>query len=416
MNILYISSHDIVGQQFNGYLLHKALREKGHTTNMLVALKASNEEGIHKAGNTLLNRIDRRIDLVEKRLGLYSLLPLSSSTLYFNQYYRSAEIIHLQLLHAFPFFSLLNIPIISRRRPVLWTMHDPWLLSGHCVHPLDCDRWLTGCGNCPDITLPLAVKRDATAFMWKVKDWIMRHSALTLVVTSRWMQKKVSRSPIVSHLPSRLIPFGVDRTIFRPKNKASCRSRFGIPPEAHVIIFRNAPHYIYKGTDYVKKALDLYTPHKPTYLLTIDAPYGFHSSYGLDALRNKYRIIDLDWVNDRDLIVDALNAADIFLMPSIAETFGMMAVESMACGTPVIVFEGTSLPDVIRAPQGGIAVPYMDYRALASIIGDLLNDPNRLRALTEGALQLVKEEYPIELYVKRHIELYESLITERKTS
>jgi glycosyltransferase involved in cell wall biosynthesis len=405
MNILYISSHDIVGQQFNGYLLYKALKENGHTTNMIVGQKDSNEADIYELANGPFKEIDKLTAYMEKELGFYSLMNLSSAFLHSKPYYRSADIIHLQLLHATPFFNLLNIPLISRKRPTLWTMHDPWLLSGHCVHPLDCDRWLTGCGNCPDLALPIPIKRDATAFMSKVKEWVMHHSALTLIVTSAWMQRKVSRSPIVSHLPSKFIPFGVDRGVFRPKDKASSRSRFQIPPDAHVLMFRNAPYYVYKGTDYVLRALDLFIPHKTTYLLTLDAPYG------LDSLRHKYKLVNLGWINDRDLLVDALNAADIFLMPSVAETFGMMAVESMACGTPVIVFEGTSLPDVIRAPRGGIAVPYKDYKALCAVICELLEKPEYLRSFSKAALNLIEEEYTLELYVKRHLELYESFLS-----
>lgn len=403
MNILYISSHDIVGQQFNGYLLHKCLKQHGHRTNMVVGQKENDDVNIYKLSNGLNTVIDTLMSYVEKEFGIYSLMNVSSFFIYSKPYYRSADIIHLQLLHALPFFNLLNIPYISRKHPTLWTMHDPWLLSGHCVHPLDCDRWLTGCGNCPDLALPIPAKRDATSFMSKMKDWIMHHSALTLIVTSSWMQRRVSCSPIVSHLPTKFIPFGVDRSVFLPKDKVSCRVRFQIPPDAHVLMFRNAPKYIYKGTEYVIKALDLLSLHKTTYLITLDSPHG------LDSLRHKYRLVELGWINDRDLLVDAFNAADLFLMPSIAETFGMMAVESMACGTPVIVFEGTSLPDVIRAPRGGISVPFADYKALCEAIHKLLDKPEYLQSLSKTALGLVEEEYTIELYVKRHLDLYESL-------
>lgn len=413
MNILYLSTNDIIGQQFNGYLLHELLRREGFTTNMIVARKGSNRDGIYQTGNHILDKIDTRLVRIETALGLSSLLFLSSSPLFHRTLYRTADIIHLQLLHALPFYSLLNVPVISRKRPVVWTMHDPWMLSGHCVHPLGCDRWLTGCGKCPDLSLPIALQRDTTAFMWKVKKYVMHHSHITLIVTSAWMRQKLRLSPILSHLPTAFIPFGVDPATFRPREKAACRSRFGIPPDAHVIMFRNAPFYIYKGSDYAIKALELFSPYKPTYILTMDTESWRDSVkdtlFGCSSIKNKYRFVELGWVNDRDLLVDALNAADIFLMPSIAETFGMMAVESMACGTPVIVFEGTSLPDVIHAPKAGIAVPYKDYRALAEVLADLLSRPAKLRTLSENALSLVREEYTIDLYVKRHIDLYETL-------
>jgi len=75
--------------------------------------------------------------------------------------------------------------------------------------------------------------------------------------------------------------------------------------------------------------------------------------------------------------------------------FGMMAVESMACGTPVIVFDGTALPDVIHAPEGGISVPARDSKALADAITGLLKDEQRYAQLVENGLRIVREEYSL---------------------
>ena len=222
------------------------------------------------------------------------------------------------------------------------------------------------------------------------------------------MYDRVQRSPILSHLPCSLIPFGINTDVFRPLNQVECRSRFGIPGDANVIAFRWAPYFIVKGTSYIEKALDSLELDKPTYLLTFDA------KYGLDSLKNKYHLVELGWVDDRNLMAAALNAADIFLMPSIGEAFGMIAVEAMACGTPVIVFEGTSLPSVIHAPHGGIAVPYKDHEALAGAIKLLLEDRILHQTLVENGLKIVQQEYTLDLYVRRHLELYEKLMAKQQ--
>jgi glycosyltransferase involved in cell wall biosynthesis len=404
MNILYVTADDAAGQQFNGYLLHKALKELGHDSHMAVAQSSLNEPDIFEVASGSYRRINSLLVRIERALSLQSILPVSTLSLYFSPYYRNADIVHLQLLHTLPFFSLLNVPLMSRQHRVVWTIHDPWLMSGHCIHSLDCDRWLTGCGNCPDLTLPLPVKHDTTLFNWKLKNWVVRHSNVSLVVASEWMYDRVRRSPILSHLPCSLIPFGINADVFRPLNQVECRSRFGIPGDANVIAFRWTPHFIVKGVSYIEKALDSLRLDKPTYLLTFDA------QYALDSLRNRYHFVELGWVDDRNLMVAALNAADIFLMPSIAEAFGMIAVEAMACGTPVIVFEGTSLPSVIHAPHGGIAVPYKDHEALAGAIKLLLEDRTLHQTLVENGLKIVQQEYTLDLYVRRHLELYEKLM------
>ena len=87
-----------------------------------------------------------------------------------------------------------------------------------------------------------------------------------------------------------------------------------------------------------------------------------------------------------------------------------MAVESMACGTPVIVFEGTALQDVIKAPLGGLAVPSRDSRALAEAIKQLLENDEFRYKLSKQARQIAEREYSFPQYVQRHINLYDKVI------
>ena len=103
-------------------------------------------------------------------------------------------------------------------------------------------------------------------------------------------------------------------------------------------------------------------------------------------------------------------------MPSIAEGFGLMAVESMACGTPVIVFEGTALPETIAAPDCGIAVPYKDSDALRQAIERLLRDPDLHRHLRENGLRHVAAKHSFEAYAKGYLRLYERLTSETKAA
>ncbi len=410
MNVLYVTSYDRDGQQFNGYLLHKALKARGHVSHMAVMDRFFDEPDVHALGGPKLRRINLQLTEIEQSLSLYAVLPILSTALYRQPYYKTADIVHLELIHARQFFSLLNLPVMSRQHPLVWTMHDPWLLSGHCVHPLTCERWLTGCGHCPDLGVNFLVQSDTTAFTWKLKKAVMHYSSVSLIVASEWMLDRVKRSPILSHLPCHVIPFGVDTAVFSPGDKEQCRSSLGIPEDAFVIAFRSVPFSRnFKGTEYVEKALLSLNSRKPVYLLT------FEGVGGLDSLRGKFPFVELDWVTDRSQLVRALSAADVFLMPSIAETFGMMAVESMACGTPVVTFEGTSLKGVIHAPSGGIAVPYRDHEALAGAVEKLIEDRSLLKTLSDNALRIVREEYTLDLYIKRHLDLYQSMLNGRRS-
>src|SRR5207249_2562667 len=96
------------------------------------------------------------------------------------------DVFHAHNLHG-GYFDLRLLPALSRRSPFVLTLHDAWLLSGHCAHSLDCERWLGGCGACPDLSLYPAVKRDATAQNWQQKRRIYADARLHVATPSRWL-------------------------------------------------------------------------------------------------------------------------------------------------------------------------------------------------------------------------------------
>jgi glycosyltransferase involved in cell wall biosynthesis len=246
---------------------------------------------------------------------------------------------------------------------------------------------------------------------WRIKKRVYQHVDVTLVVASQWMRDRVERSPLLCHIPCHHIPFGIDLKVFIPRSQIECRKKLGIASDHKVIAFRDVGLKTdrFKGMRWLMEALQVYEPQEPTTLLI------FEDGKGFKILSPKYRVITPGWIDGEYLAV-ALSAADVFLMPSIQEAFGLMAVEAMACGTPVIVFEGTSLPDVIKAPLGGLAVPAMDSMALAGAIKRLLDDDALRNGLGRQARQIAEHEYAFPQYVQRHIRLYEEVIERHHNS
>lgn len=410
MKTTIVSAYDTLGMQVNGYLLHKRLLREGHDSRMVVYRKGSEDERVRELGSAMRRRVNRVTTRFEYRLGTHSVLPVLSGALSRLPEIADADIVNLQLIHNAPFFSLVNLPALSRNRPVVLSLHDMFMFTGHCVHSFACNRWTTGCGACPDLTIPFAIALDTTAFHWRLKKWVFGRSDIDLVVGSAWLRDRVRQSPILSHLPLHHIPFGVDEAIYKPGIKFAARSRLGIPQDADVIAFRSSPFgdNPFKGTPFVEAALQQYVPAKDTWLITFDGVGG------LDPLRNKYRILELGWVYDERSIAEALNAADLFLMPSIAESFGLMAIEAMACGTPSIVFEGTALTETINAPECGIAVRYKDSEALAGAIQTVLADNELRTRLRESGLQYFSAKHTFSRYASAYMELFRRLSADRK--
>ena len=154
----------------------------------------------------------------------------------------------------------------------------------------------------------------------------------------------------------------------------------------------------FKGVRELAKALEQITT--PLCLVSI------HDEGHFDELIGQHQVIALDWSDDEDRLIEAYTAADFFVMPSTAEAFGMMAVEAMACGKPVIVFEGTSLPEVTFAPDCGIAVPMRDVAALTQAVAHLAGDEADRSKRGQDARLIAEKHYPAELYADRLAELY----------
>jgi glycosyltransferase involved in cell wall biosynthesis len=124
--------------------------------------------------------------------------------------------------------------------------------------------------------------------------------------------------------------------------------------------------------------------------------------------------VKFEWIDDEDLLLDAYAASDFFVMPSTAEAFGMMAIEAMACARPVIVYDGTSLPEVTAAPHIGLSVRNGDVAGLAAAIERLINAPEECERRGIDGRRYAERHYDGRLHTKRLVALYHQVIDERR--
>ena len=407
MNVLHISNTDLLGGRFTGYYMQESLDES-YKVEMAVWNRTTQSDHVHRMppSNAALRFLTTNFMRFGNRAGLDGLNGFGGWLLPIRDYFKRADVVHLHLIHNNTNFSIFSLPMISRLKPLVWTIHDPWAMTGGCEHSFECNRWLTGCApRCPHPRRRSLFQHFTPYLHWRIKKWVYQRSDLTLIVASQWMQDRIERSPLMRHLPCHRIPFGIDLKVFKPRSKTEYRKKLGIPLDHKVIAFRDVglEHDRFKGLRWLMEALKIYMPQEPTSLLI------FQDGKGFQCLSPKYNVVATGWIDGEEL-AGALSAADVFMMPSIQEAFGLMAVEAMACGVPVVVFEGTSLPGVIKAPRGGLAVPARDSEALAGALKRLLDNDNLRCELGANARQIAEDEYAFPVYVQRHISLYKEVI------
>ncbi len=108
------------------------------------------------------------------------------------------------------------------------------------------------------------------------------------------------------------------------------------------------------------------------------------------------------------------SAADVLVMPSLAEAFGLVAMESIACGVPVVGSDVQGIPDVVRPGQTGFLFRVGDPDALRSLLERLRAHPGEAASLAQSCRAYATENWDYRDNAKRYLTLYEEVFREAK--
>lgn len=382
---LQISSYDLVGNKFNGFDLHLDLRDKGLDSNFMCLYKESKDENTFQFN---FNSKDATKELIKNPL-----------------FYKS-QLIHLHLVHNI--LDLNYLPLITDLKPTVITLHDPFFLSGHCVHHFDCDKWKTHCKDCPYLDKLFPLESDYSALNFEIKKRAFLNSNLTVIVASKWMERKVKQSPMWKNKKIIVLPFGIDQNLFSPKNVEVIKQKLQIPLENKVIMFRSDKN-LYKGMDIVIKALKEINNKNKVTLISVG------EKGTVSKFKQEFQVLEYDWIKDDSLLSDLYSVSDIFLMPSNQETFGMMAIEAMSCGTFVLSIKspGSALEEIINSPKAGISVYEKEFSAT---LNHFLTSNKELGQQKALCLEFARNNYSKEKYINRMVNIYKSTIENTKIS
>jgi glycosyltransferase involved in cell wall biosynthesis len=335
------------------------------------------------------------------------------------------DIVHCHNLHG-GYFDLRALSWLSQTVPTVLTLHDSWLLTGHCSHSFDCDRWKTGCGQCPYLSTYPAVRRDATAENWLRKREIYTACRLHVATPSQWLMRRVEQSMLFpALLGTRVIPHGVDLSVFRPDDKLAARAALGIPSDAQVIL---SPAKALLGgpwTDHSAwqtAAGIVARQHAASKTLFI----------GLGQRSPRLQLGDataefVGYQQNPDMVARYHRAADVYVHPATADTFPTMILEALACGTPVVATTVGGIPEQIRAAgisaidsadpdaladSTGVLVAGSDAVGLANAVLSLLrNDASRAR-LGANAARDAHNRFGLDEQVEAYLDLYLAIMDE----
>ena len=408
LSVLHISAWDNVGGAARAaYRLHTTLRRLGARSRMVVGWKATDDEDVSVIRDRrALWMLDRLCDKLSERLSLQYCFYPSSMSLPRWPWVREAEVIQICNTHG-GYFSHLALPALSRMRPVVWRLDDMWPMTGHCIYSFECARWKTGCGSCPIVSDYPSLRRDRTALLWRIKRRVYRRAPMTLVTPSRWMAGLARESPLLDQFPVEVIPNGLDLQVFRPLPKRSAREVLGLDPDKRLVLFgAHVASDRRKGAGLLADALArlAHPSRSDVELLTIG-----RGSPDLDA-SIPMPVRHLGPLQDDALLAAAYSAADVYLLPTLADNLPNTLIESMACGTPVVSFDVGGVAEAVRHLETGYLARERDVEDFAGGLALLLDDPALRASMGRRGREVAEREYSLELQAQRFLGVYRQAI------
>jgi glycosyltransferase involved in cell wall biosynthesis len=338
------------------------------------------------------------------------------------------EIVHAHNLHGW-YFDLRRLPQLSRNVPVVCTLHDTWLLSGHCSYAHECERWRAGCGRCPDLAIYPAIRRDATARNWRRKRGIFLGSRLHVATPSRWLMQTVGESILAPAVVGRrIIPNGVDLSVFRPADRPRARQALAIPGDTAVLlcVANRVQRESRKGYPTLREALVMIAarnPHQNVLLLAL----------GDEAPAERFGRVEVRFVpyqREAHRVAQWFQCADLYVHPAWADNFPLTVLEALACGVPVVATAVGGIPEQVKSAgiagddrgresygvdeATGVLVPARNANALAQAIVTLVGNDGLRERLGANAARDAAARFDLQTQVDRYLDWYAEILGDQR--
>lgn len=415
MKVFHLSTYDNRGGAARAaYRLHQGLRAANVDSSMFVRRKTSEDAHVTEwnpnrslSGRLkekfkrrwLRYRFQKHADSRPDGLELFS----QARTLYGSDAASAlpdADVYNLHWINEFidphPFFEAVE-------HPVVWTLHDMNPMTGGCHYNVGCRKFEKRCGRCPQ--LGSTAENDLSRSVWSRKrDAYHRAIAahqLHIVADSKWLAREAQKSTLLSEAPIRTIHYGLDHHTFQPRETKGIHRALNIPQSHRILLFvAQSVRNHRKGFDLLTEALSSVSLEDVT-LLSIGGKR--------PDINTSHPHFHLGTIDSNLLLSIFYSLADLFVIPSRQEAFGQTALESMACGTPVVGFDTGGIPDMVRPSETGWLADVGDVQSLQKAIEQALENSDDRKRMGERCREVVLEEYTLERQARDYLELYQNI-------
>ncbi|MEE1328141.1 MAG: glycosyltransferase [Oscillospiraceae bacterium] len=256
------------------------------------------------------------------------------------------DVVHLHNLHGHN----CNLEILmnyfrTKKIRLIWTFHDCWAFTAYCPHFImaKCDKWKTGCHHCVQ-TRTFSWFMDRSKWLYQKKKNACENLDLTIVTPSKWLADLVNES-FLKDYPVKVINNGVDLEIFRPR-PSNFREQYNIPEDRFILLGVATKWVPRKGADVLVRLAERLEAEKFQLVLV-------GTDENMDA-QLPDNVISIHHTENQEQLAEIYSAADLFVNPTREEVLGLVNIESLACGTPVVTFRTGGSPECIDEKTGTV--------------------------------------------------------------
>ncbi len=241
-------------------------------------------------------------------------------------------------------------------------------------------------------------------------EWWSTYEANKVIVTSGAMKGEVCGHFHLSDNKVEIIPNGIDSRRYEGSvDKGAVRARYGIQPHERLILCvgRLVPQ---KGIEYLLHAVPIVARRRPEakFIIVGDGWYRDHLEWVANTTGHRWRITFTGFIPDGDLMA-LTKSADVLVVPSVYEPFGIVALEGMAAGVPVVASQVGGLTEFIEHDRTGVLTYSRNPESIAWGIDHVLSNPGHAEWLVKNAREVVQKAYTWEAIAKRTVKVYKEV-------
>ena len=281
------------------------------------------------------------------------------------------------------------------------TLHAEFMHTANCGHALDCEKWKTGCGNCPRLrqeTLSWGVDNTALSYRKMKAAFDGFDDDLKVISVSPWLMQRAQQSPILANKQHKVVLNGIDTEVFRPCDAAALRKEFGLTDEKIIFHatadFQDDPQHL-KGGYYVLRLAERLAKDNVKIFVAGNHPAG---------LQVPENVILLGKITNQHRLAQFYTLADVTVISSRRETFSLVTAESLCCGTPVVGFEAGA-PEMIAISDFSQFCSWSDLDTLEKNVRRMLEHSFDCNKIAEAAAQKYAKDTMCENYINLYLSM-----------